>query len=396
MKNVELLAPAGNMDRLKVALRFGADAVYAGGKKYSLRAAADNFDLPHLKEGIELCHAAGKKMYVAANVFARNDDFSDLPDYFKALEDIGADGVIISDPGVFSVCRKAAPSLPVHISTQANNINFETVRFWRDLGAKRAVLARELSIDEIAKIHEEVPDIELEAFVHGAMCISYSGRCYLSDCLASRSSNGGECAQPCRWRYQMRKEGSDGAWMDVEEDSRGAYILNSKDLNMSAYLEGLAAAGVSAFKIEGRMKSEYYVAATVNAYRQCMDEGYSDEIEKKLADTPHRDYATAYALGRNPDTVSLDDTQSKGDCDYIGLVRGSEQGFIFVEMRSRFRAGEVLEVMSPDENFGRSFTFDKAYLPGGEETDDCKRVQEVYKVPCPYPLLEGDILRRRR
>ncbi len=194
----------------------------------------------------------------------------------------------------------------------------------------------------------------------------------------------------------MRKEGSDGAWMDVEEDSRGAYILNSKDLNMSAYLEGLAAAGVSAFKIEGRMKSEYYVAATVNAYRQCMDEGYSDEIEKKLADTPHRDYATAYALGRNPDTVSLDDTQSKGDCDYIGLVRGSEQGFIFVEMRSRFRAGEVLEVMSPDENFGRSFTFDKAYLPGGEETDDCKRVQEVYKVPCPYILREGDILRRRR
>ena len=394
----ELLAPAGNFAKLKTAFYFGADAAYLGGKEFSLRSFADNFTREELVRAVEYAHGLGKKVYVTANIYARNGDLAAMEDYFAFLEQAGADAALISDPGVLYAAKKTAPGLPVHISTQANVTNKYAVKFWRDMGACRAVLARELSLAEIAEIHDFVPDMELEVFVHGAMCISYSGRCLLSDYLTGRPSNRGECAQACRWNYSIRKrdDKSDSGWLDMEEDERGAYILNSKDLNMSAYLDKMRQAGVCSFKIEGRMKSEYYLATVINAYRRCMDGGYSGVVERELATAAHRDYTTAYALGENHGTVNYSDSQAKGDCDYIGNVAGTEGDCVLVEMRGRFRKGDVLEVLSPSENFGRSFEVGNVWLPDGSLTDDCKLVQTVYRVECPYKLSAGDILRRRK
>ncbi len=396
--NVELLAPAGNFSKLKTALYFGADAAYAGGKNFSLRSFADNFSREEMREAVNYAHASGKKIYVTANVFARNGDFSELEDYFVFLESIGADGAIISDPGAVYIAAKAAPRLDIHISTQANITNKYSVKFWQEQGAKRCVLARELSLQEIAEIHSFVPDMQLEAFVHGAVCISYSGRCLLSDYLTGRSSNRGECAQPCRWNYTIRKHDSlgDSGELELCEDGRGAYILNSKDLNMSQYLSEMQSAGVCSFKIEGRMKSEYYLATVINAYRRCMDSGFNDVVARELTTAAHRDYTTAYALGNNNSTVNYADSQAKGDCDYIGNVLGYDGGFAQVEMRGRFYSGDVLEVLSPTQNFGKSFTVGKVFDSNGGQVTDCKRVQEKYMVECPYVLSAGDILRRRK
>lgn len=395
---VELLAPAGNFNKLKTAFYFGADAAYIGGKAFSLRSFADNFDGEELKKAVTFAHSSGKKVYVTANVFARNADFGALEDYFKYLYGIGADAVIVSDSGVFYAAKKAAPKLAVHISTQANLTNKYAVRFWKELGATRAILARELSLEEIAEIHSFVPDIELEAFVHGAMCISYSGRCLLSDYLAGRPSNRGECVQACRWNYSVKKRdtGAESGLLDLEEDDRGTYIFNSKDLNMSAYLDRMSAAGVCSFKIEGRMKSEYYLATVVNAYRRCIDGGYNTTVERELATAAHRDYTTAYALGENHATVNYTDSQAKGDCDYIANVVGSGDGYIKAEMRGRFKVGDTLEVLSPSADFAKTFVVERATLATGEEVTDCKLVQAVYNINCPYKLREGDILRRRK
>lgn len=394
----ELLAPAGNFSKLKTALYFGADAVYIGGKDFSLRSFADNFSHEELLSAIDYAHALGKKVYVTANIFAKNADFAPLKDYFVFLQEAGADGAIISDAGVFALARSAAPKLNLHISTQANLTNKYAVKFWREEGASRVVLARELSIEEISEIHAFVPDIELEAFVHGAMCISYSGRCLLSNYLANRESNRGECVQACRWKYAIRKadELSDSGWLELQEDDKGAYILNSKDLNLSAHLSKLKEAGVCSFKIEGRMKGEYYIATVINAYRRCMDGGYSPIIERELLTAAHRDYTTAYALGKNGQTVNYSDSQAKGDCDYIGNVVGFEGDCALIEMRGRFKKGDILEVLSPGENFGKMFKVERAFSGDGEETDDCKVVQKIYRVPCPYALSAGDILRRRK
>ncbi len=394
----ELLAPAGNFSKLKCAFYFGADAVYIGGKDFSLRSFADNFTRDEITEAVKYAHALGKKVYVTVNIFAKNSDAALLKDYFSFLQSAGADAVIISDSGVFYACRKAAPELTVHISTQANLTNKYAVKFWAEHGASRAILARELSLKEISEIHEFVPEIELEAFVHGAMCISYSGRCLLSNYLAGRESNRGACVQACRWKYQIRKkdELSDSGWLDVEEDSKGAYILNSRDLNMSGCLEELEKAGVCSFKIEGRMKSEYYIATVINAYRRCMDCGYSDIVERELLTAAHRDYTTAYAFGQNEKTVNYTDSQAKGDCDYIGNVVAGGNGYITVEMRGRFKSGDILEALSPDGNFGKSFTVTECFTESGENVSDCKIVQENYKLKCPLNLKAGDILRRRK
>ena len=398
VKNVELLAPAGNLNKLKTAFYFGADAAFIGGKLFSLRSFADNFDEEELKNAVKLAHSLGKKVYVTANIYGRNADMAQLEDYFAFLQAAGADAAIISDSGVFYAAAKAAPALKIHISTQANLTNKYAVKFWKEQGATRAILARELSIAEIAEIHDFVPDIELEAFVHGAMCISYSGRCLLSDYLAGRPSNRGECVQACRWKYSVRKAdvGAESGDLDLEEDDRGTYIFNSKDLNMSAHLGELAAAGVNSFKIEGRMKSEYYLATVINAYRRCMDGGYSDMVERELLTAAHRDYTTAYALGENHATVNYENSQTKGDCDYIANVLSWQDGRAVVEMRGRFRKGDVLEVLTPSDNFGRSFTVTDAMTSDGTPVDDCKLVQEKYTIDCPVKLSAGDILRRRK
>lgn len=395
---VELLAPAGNFAKLKTAFYFGADAAYIGGKAFSLRSFADNFNADELKSAVEFAHKLGKKIYVTANIFAKNADFSALSDYFKYLYKIGVDAAIVSDSGVFYVAKKAAPALSLHISTQANLTNKYAVKFWMEQGASRAILARELSLQEIAEIHEFVPEIELEAFVHGAMCISYSGRCLLSDYLASRPSNRGECVQACRWNYAVKKRdlGEESGEMSVEEDDRGTYIFNSKDLNMSAYLDKMAEAGVCSFKIEGRMKSEYYLSTVINAYRRCIDGGFDENVARELTTAAHRDYTTAYALGENSQTVNYSDSQAKGDCDYIANVLGGGEGKAQVEMRGRFKVGDVLEVLSPTQNFGKRFTVERALNAAGEDVTDCKLVQEHYTINCPFNLSAGDILRRRK
>ncbi len=359
-----------------------------------MRSFADNFTRDELVSAVKYAHALGKKIYVTANVFAKNTDLRLMEDYFGFLGEAGADAVIVSDSGVFYAVRKSAPKLSVHISTQANLTNKYAVRFWKEQGAERAILARELSLGEIAEIHSFVPDIELEAFVHGAMCISYSGRCLLSDYLASRPSNRGECVQACRWNYTLKSGDRDP--LTVEEDERGTYVLNSKDLNMSAHLDKMRKAGVCSFKIEGRMKSEYYLATVINAYRRCIDGGFNKTVEEELLTAAHRDYTTAYAFGENHQTVNYSDSQTKGDCDYIANVLSSADGYAEVEMRTRFFVGDRLEVLSPDGDFRKSFTVEKAFKSDGEEVSDCKLVQERYKINCPYSLSEGDILRRRK
>ena len=394
----ELLAPAGSFSKLKTALHFGADAAYVGGKQFSLRTFADNFTTDELQSAVNLAHSLNKKIYVTANVFARNADFVQLEDYFKTLQNIGVDAAIISDPGVIYLAKKVAPNLQIHLSTQANTTNKYGVKFWQEMGVSRIVLARELSLKEIAEIHEFNPNIELEAFVHGAMCISYSGRCLLSDYLDGRSSNRGACVQSCRWRYEVRAlNATNGAseWLPIEQDEKGTYIFNSKDLNMLTYLQEMEGAGVRSFKIEGRMKSGYYLATVINAYRRMMDGGDIQISQTELSNVAHREYTQAYATGANAQTVNYTDSQSKGDYVYIADVRGMDGDCVLAEMRNRFKQGDILEVLSPDGNFTKTFVAEEIYTSKNERVDDAKLVQEVYKIKCPYALNSGDYLRRK-
>ncbi|MBE7085554.1 MAG: U32 family peptidase [Clostridiales bacterium] len=394
----ELLAPAGSYAKLQTALHFGADAVYVGGKNFSLRTFADNFTEEELLSAVSLAHSLHKKVYVTTNIFAKNTDFGMLNEYFQFLSQAGVDAAIISDPGAVYLAKKVAPNLQIHLSTQANTTNKYSVKFWTEQGVSRVILARELSLNEIAEIHDFVPETELEAFVHGAMCISYSGRCLLSDYLDGRSSNRGACVQSCRWRYELRALNATNGkseWLPIEEDGKGTYIFNSKDLNMLSHLQEMEGAGISSFKIEGRMKSGYYLATVINAYRRAMDGGDMRISEMELCNVAHRDYTQAYALGKNTKTVNYTDSQSKGDYVYIADVLGSENGVVKAEMRNRFKQGDVLEVLSPDENFGKTFVAEKILTSKGEEVDDAKLVQEVYSISCPYAVKKGDYLRRK-
>ncbi len=393
----ELLAPAGNLKKLKLALYYGADAVYLGGKSFSLRTFADNFTEEELAEGIAYAHARGKKVYVAVNIFARNADLDEMAAYFCTLAALGADAVLISDLGALRIARRVAPALPMHVSTQANTCNLEAAAMWQELGASRVVLARELSLHEIAAIHAANPALELEVFVHGAMCISYSGRCLLSDYLDGRPSNRGACVQACRFEYELRARGrEEKGWFPVGEDGKGTFFLNSKDLNLGAHLGELAAAGVCSFKIEGRMKSEYYLATVVNAYRRLIDGGEQAALLSELYCISHREYTTAYFLDDNTETVSYENSQLGGTCDFIAVVQEWHDGRVFAEMRTRFYEGDELEILSPGPFFGLSFRVNGMRDSNGAPCSDAKRVQEILSFDCPYALSAGDILRRRR
>lgn len=393
----ELLAPAGNLQKLKTAFYFGADAVYVGGKSFSLRTFADNFTDDELREGIAFAHERGKKVYVAANIFLRNDDAPALIGYLQKLQEMGADAVLLSDPGAVYLAKQVAPALPIHISTQANTCNSYAAAFWHSQGAERVVLARELSLQEISRIHRENPDLELEAFVHGAMCISYSGRCLLSDYLDGRSSNRGACVQACRWKYRIQSQSAkDGGWVELEEDGKGTYLLNSKDLNMSARLSEMQEAGVCSFKIEGRMKSEYYLATVINAYRRILDGGDAEELGRELLASAHRAYTEAYAFGKNAQTVNYGDSQTKGECEYIANVLSCGGGRVTVEMRNRFFEGDELEVLSPSDAFGKKICVSDMLDASGAPCADAKAVQGRYSFLCDEFLHSGDILRRRR
>ncbi len=401
MNKIELLAPAGNFEKLKTAFYYGADAVYVGGKELGLRAAAGNFDDEELKAATVYAHERGKKIYVTVNILARNYDIEKAEKYFRFLEEIKIDGAIISDAGLIAVAKEVAPTLSVNVSTQASLLNYRAVKFWKDQGVKRVILARELSLKEIAEIHARVPDIEIETFIHGAMCISYSGRCLLSDYRAGRPSNRGECVQACRWNYEIREKGSSGAFMTVEEDERGTYILNSKDLNLSDYIAELDEAGVCSFKIEGRMKSEYYLATVINAYRRALDAYYKygkDYVKdgfyrEELDKTAHREFTTAYLLGENDRTENFTDSQSRGTRKFAALVLGSCDGYALIEMRNRFKVGDKLEVLSPTDSFNKIITVGKMETETGEKIDDAKVVQQKIKLYTDVKLSAGDMLR---
>lgn len=394
---VELLAPAGNFSKLKTAIYFGADAVYVGGKNFSLRSFADNFSREELKEAVAYVHERGKKIYVTVNIYAKNTDFEEIGDYLRYLEAIQADAVLVSDPGIFALAEKVAPKLTLHLSTQANTTNQYAAEFWQNRGAARVVLARELSLDEIGQIHEHCPGLELEAFVHGAMCISYSGRCLLSNYLDGRQSNRGACVQACRWGYELKPVSptEKEALLPIEQDERGTYILNSKDLNLIYHLKEMQEAGVCSFKIEGRMKSEYYLATVINAYRRAIDGADVNECAEELNNIAHREYTTAFALGENDATVNYDDSQTKGECDYIANVLDWRDGIVTVEMRNRFKTGDVLEVLSPSTAFKKQIVVGEMCCRG-EVCNDAKLVQATYSFPCDIPLHNGDFLRRKK
>lgn len=401
----ELLAPAGSYEKLKTAFYFGADACYIGGKSFSLRTFADNFDGEEIVSAAKLAKDLEKKIYVAVNIFASNADFGHLKEYFEFLNSAKVNAVILSDPGVIDFCRKVTPDLPIHISTQANTTNKYAAKFWADIGAERIILARELSLKDIREIRDYLPDnIELEAFCHGAMCISMSGRCLLSDYLNGRSSNRGACVQACRWHYELREHSTNGEFYPIEEDGRGTYILNSKDLNMIDHLAEMADAGVTSFKIEGRMKSDYYVATVVNAYRRAFDalSAVGDKYNQnrlfynELLKTNHRSFTTAYALGDNHETVNYENTQSTGDRTFIANVLSydSEKKTACVMMRNRFYEGDKLELLTPYDNLNEVVTIKNLRDENGESIQDAKLVQQILYFDCEKVLHSGDILRK--
>lgn len=391
----ELLAPAGSLEKLKVAFLYGADAVYVGGKNFSLRQYADNFTAEELAEGIDYAHERQKKVYVAVNIFAKNADFPEAEKYFKFLERIGADAVLITDPGLIALCKKTAPGLEIHLSTQANTLNKYAVRFWAEQGVKRVVLARELGYEEIKEIAEYNPDVEIECFVHGAMCVSYSGRCLLSNYLSERNANRGECVQACRWRYELTAYGRDGDKLELTEDEHGAYILNSRDLNLLKELNKLSEAGVKSFKIEGRMKTVYYLATVVNAYRRAMDGGDLNVSEAELTKINHRAYTKAYFYGENDKTLNYDEGQEQGEYEFAAWVIGYDDGTALVEMRNRFAVGDELEVLSPGDSFLKKFVVGDMTDEDNVPVTDAKLVQQRLKIAVPFRLYAGDILRKK-
>ncbi|MBQ2717829.1 MAG: U32 family peptidase [Clostridia bacterium] len=405
MKKLELLAPCGNFSKLKTALYYGADAVYVGGKAFSLRTFADNFTIDELRDAVKYTHDRGKRIYITANIYAKNSDFESAKEYFKKLDEIGVDAIIISDPGLFVIAKEYAPNTDLHISTQANTLNKYSAKFWADLGAKRIILARELSLAEIKEIREYLDDsIELEAFVHGAMCISYSGRCLLSDYFSNRSSNRGACVQACRWNYEIREKSSNGEFYEISEDERGTYILNSKDLNLINYLDEVSKSGVCSFKIEGRMKSEYYLATIINAYRKAID-SYLELGSKykenslflnEVMKTNHRAFTTAYCLSNNSETVNYDDTQSVGERTFIALVLGydKEKKLAKVEMRNRFKIGDKLEILSPNSYHNKVIDVNEMFDENFAQVEDAKKVQQILFIKTEIELSEGDILRK--
>lgn len=392
----ELLAPAGDLECLQVALRFGADAVYVGGPMMQLRAASAGMTLEEVEQGVKLCHEAGKKLYVTVNCFAKDSTIEQLPSYGKTLYNLGVDGVIVSDLGAVSVLRTAVPELPVHISTQANCQNAAAAMVYYAMGVRRVVIARETSLEEIKKMKQLLPeDMEIEAFVHGAMCMAYSGRCFISSMLTGRSGNQGECTQPCRWGYHLTEQKRPGEFFPVEEHENGVNILSSRDLNCLTLIDDLKEAGVASFKIEGRMKTPYYVATVVRAYRNKIDGTMPDAVLlEELEAVSHRPYSTGFYLGDmfhyKPDAHLPYVTT----CSFAGTVMQVEQGRVLIEQRSKFSVGDTLEVVSP-KVFGLSFVVESIESEEGEAQESANHAMQKVWVTCDLPLQVGDLVRTR-
>lgn len=398
----ELLAPAGGFEQLAFALHFGADAVYLGGRKFGMRTRADNFSEEELATAVEMAHDAGAKVHVTVNVLIHEDDLPELAEYLHLVEDAGADAVIVGDLATLDFARRETPKLDIHVSTQMSCANSRAANLYHELGAKRIVLARELTLEEIAAIRKAVdPDLELEVFVHGAMCMAWSGRCLISNHLNGRDANRGHCTQPCRWTYTLEEEKRPGIHFPIEEDESGSFILSSKDLMMLEHLDELAEAGVDSIKLEGRVKGAYYVATVVNAYRQVLDGASVADFLPELDAVSHRPYHTGFFYGK-PDQ-SHDAAEYSQNRLFVGTVASCRQGseayavgayrVKFVQ-RNRFERRDELEVLSPGQP-PRAFTVEHLYTELGQETDAASKTCEIYELECPFELQPQDILRKR-
>ena len=405
MRDVELLIPASNLEVLKVAVLYGADAVYIGGEMYGLRAKAKNFSMEDVKEGIEFAHKHGVKVYITANIVAHNEDLEGIRKYFEELKEIKPDALIISDPGVFMIAKEVCPDIDRHISTQANSTNYATYKFWYDQGASRVVSARELSLEEIKDIRAHIPDdMEIESFIHGAMCISHSGRCLLSNYFTGRNANSGECTHPCRWKYSVMEQTRPGEYMPVYENERGTYIFNSKDLNMIEYIDQILDAGIDSLKIEGRMKTALYVATVARTYRKAIDdcmespEKYHANMpwyQEQISNCTYRQFTTGFFYGKPDENTQIYDSNTYvREYTYLGFAEEiDERGLARLTQRNKFSVGETIEIMKPD---GRNIpvTVEAIYNEEGEAMESAPHAQQRIYVKLTEMPEVFDILRR--
>ena len=406
MRPVELLIPASSLEVLKIAVIYGADAVYIGGEVFGLRAKAKNFSMEDMAEGIQFAHEHGVKVYVTANILAHNGDLEGVREYFTQLKEIKPDALIISDPGIYTIAKEICPEIERHISTQANNTNYGTYQFWWNQGAKRVVTARELSLNEIAEIRKNIPDeMEIETFVHGAMCISYSGRCLLSNYFTGRDANQGACTHPCRWKYAVVEEKRPGEYLTVYENERGTYIFNSKDLCMIEHIPELIEAGIDSFKIEGRMKTALYVATVARTYRKAIDdyltspEKYKENMDwylEQISNCTYRQFTTGFFFGKPSEESQIYDNNTYiKEYTYLGIVgERNEEGLYRIEQRNKFSVGEQIEVMKPD---GRNIpvTVKRIVDEDGNEMESAPHPKQVLYIDLGQELEMYDILRRQ-
>lgn len=407
MKKIELLAPAGDLEKLKMAILYGADAIYLGGEAFGLRKASKNFSIDQIAEGINYAHDRGKRVYVTLNIVPHNDDLVGLEEYVVSLYNIKVDAVIVSDPGMFSIIKRTIPEMEIHISTQASVTNYETIMFWYNLGARRIVLARELSFKEIKEITLKIPeDLDIEAFVHGAMCMSYSGRCLISNYMTGRDANMGDCAQPCRYKYAVVEEKRPGEYFPVEEHEDGTFIFNSKDLCMIEHIPELVKSGIYSFKIEGRVKSSYYVATVIRAYRMAIDEYYKDQNNYEYAGkwldeikkVSHRDFTTGFYFGKPTEEAQVYTTSSyiRG-YDFVGMVLDydKETKIATIEQRNRMFVGEEIEIFGPGrEHFIQKI--EKMWNEEGIEIEVAPHAQQVLKIKMDHEVEKFYLLRKER
>lgn len=406
MRNIELLSPSGDFERLKLALKFGADAVYLAGEMFGMRTNPSNFNADELKKAVELVHSYGKKIYLTCNTLPRNNEIELLPDFLKYAAQIGIDAFIIADVGVMAMAKKHAPDVEIHMSTQVGIVNYQTANTFYEMGAKRIVTARELSLDEIKTIRDKTPeDLEIEVFVHGAMCMSFSGRCILSDYMVGRDANRGDCAQPCRWKYHLVEETRPGQYFPVNQDENGTYIFNSRDLCMIEHIPELVDAGVDSFKIEGRAKSEYYTAIVTYAYRNAIDEYMKnpspdfnvpqwilDEMEKMS----HREYTTGFNFGPMKNGQVLDTGGYIRNWDVCALFREYKDGRLTVDQRNRFYQDDILEVVEPDKKPYQITVKNLYNVTDGEYAEVANKATNVYSFDCDVPVSPDAIFRRQR
>lgn len=407
MNNIELLAPAGDLEKLKMAIRYGADAVYLGGDSFGLRKSAKNFSIEQIEEGIIFAHERGKKVYITLNIVPHDEDMDGLEEYVTKLYELKTDAVIVSDPGMFSVIRRTVPNLPIHLSTQASVTNYETIMFWYHLGIRRIVLARELSLKEIQEMKEKLPeDLEIETFVHGAMCMSYSGRCLISNYMTGRDANRGDCAHGCRYKYNLVEEKRPGEYFPVYEDEDGTFIMNSKDLCMIEHIPELVKSGIKSFKIEGRVKSSYYVATVIRAYRMAIDEYYKDPANYKYDDkwlkeiqkASHRDFTTGFYFGKPTHDAQVYTTSSyiRG-YDFVGLILdyNDETKIATVEQRNRMFVGEKIEVFGPSKEYSTQI-IEKMWDEEDNEIEVAPHPQQIVKILMTEPVNKMDMIRKER